>query len=204
MVKDTDIAWLAGLLDGEGCIGLWAQTSKPNSLLARVEIGMSDKATVDHAAKIILEFTGYKVPQSVRYNKLSALTKRPQWFFYAVKKEPTRDLLRALIPYLVTKRLEALLTLSVLERSTHIRAYRATELDLAAARLVKRLKRDCGEARVEAEQFLNQVIPNQVAEGTAQAVGSAEGLESRGPSPNGNDLHECPTTSVLRLVDAGR
>ena len=102
---------------------------------------MSDKVTIEHAAHLIFEATGYKVPQSARFQK-AGLSKRPQWFFYAVKKEATRDLLRLLVPNLITKRLEALLVLGYLERACQVRVYRATELDLAAARLVKKLKRD--------------------------------------------------------------
>ena len=62
-----------------------------------------------------------------------------------------------------------------------------------------------GRAIREAPALLtSEVILSQAAEGAAQADGSAEGAETTGPSPNGNDPHERPALGTIRDDDIVR
>lgn len=202
-VSETQIAWLAGLIDGEGCVHLALHHGKVG-ITARVEIRMTCQETINRAAEIIAALVREPPNRSHQYYKReSDWGTRVQWSLYVTKKSTVQCLLESLLPYLITKRLEAGVVLIYLSRACRVKQYRATEYDHMLRKLCSALKHGCGEAQADAEEILraSQVIPSQAGEGAAKAAGSPEGVQASDPSPNGNDRHECP--APLRLV-AGR
>jgi len=56
----------------------------------------------------------------------------------------------------------------------------------------------CGRGEARTKELLGQVIPSQAASGQS-STGDAEGVETRGLSPDNKDPHECPAPSSLRV-----
>ena len=104
-IKKTDIAWLAGILDGEGCI--WIHKSPPNpkkgeistKYYLSVRISMAHKKTIFHIQKIL------KFGNSIKRRKLK-LHYQTQ-YAWEVASLQALAFLKLIYPYLVTKRKEA-------------------------------------------------------------------------------------------------
>lgn len=47
MLKETDIAWFAGLFEGEGCVGYYVDKRNPNTGSVRLQIESTDKDIID-------------------------------------------------------------------------------------------------------------------------------------------------------------
>ena len=202
--SETEIAWLAGLLDGEGCVAVRRLSKSPSRQMvqASVELRMNCKETVDRAAVIVAALV-QEEPQrlSQKYaNPGASFAKRTQWGLKVIKKNTVQVLLEALYPYLVTKRLEAGVVLAFLARSAGSKVYRATAFDHMLCELSTQLKKGRGEARADAESVVRQVIPSQATVGSAQAEGAVEGVQTTRVTPKNNLAHEPPAT--LKLVQS--
>jgi hypothetical protein len=105
-MKETDIAWLAGLFDGEGCVySCW-----PKKKNVRVEIAMSHLPTLQHVQFL---FPGRFTSKVLGHGSLSV---RPQWT-WRLDTNGSRNFLRLLLPYLVTKREQARIAILMCDRS---------------------------------------------------------------------------------------
>lgn len=62
MIRTLDIAWLAGLLEGEGCFTIDMKKGKPASI--RLYLGMTDKEPVEKAARLIGKSIRLRMPKS--------------------------------------------------------------------------------------------------------------------------------------------
>jgi len=193
MIREIDIAWLAGIVDGEGCFHFAARKSKLTFIDCWLQVGMCHKETVDRVARLMSTLSEYKVCARFRrpYADPHGYARRDQWIAAVYQKRAMLRITRALLPYLVTKQLEARLVISFLERSISSGKYKATVLDRAMAEVAQKLKLGRGEAPAEANQLLGEVIPNQATVGKV----AVEGLQTRSVSPNNNPTHECPTPS---------
>ena len=106
MNRETDIAWLAGILDGEGCLEFAKATNprKPSRPMysARMHINMYDEAAITKAAAIM----------DAPPRKRSGVSKRglARWEVY-VWGTRLENILWEVLPYLTTKRPQALLLL---------------------------------------------------------------------------------------------
>jgi hypothetical protein len=214
---NTEIAWLAGLLDGEGCFYLASRNDKYATRNLRrtgeevtygpyaqircdIKLAMSCRETVTYAASLMVTIVGDDDAVSLFEEFRKVPRARPLWRAELHRQECVLKLLTTLRPYLVTKALEADLSIDCLLRrfdaSRERRNYKhADERDLLFTRLAKGLRNGCGEARAQALALLGQVTPSEAAEGN----GSAERLETRAPSPNSNEPHERPAPHLVAI-----
>ncbi len=193
MLKDTDIAWLAGIVDGEGSLVVFKDKRANRGINVHVTMNMVDLETIERVGRLFRAISGDKVP--VREKRpLSGFSRRLQFVVDVCSKRGCLRTLEALLPYLVTKKLQAQLICTILYRAVDVKKYQCSALDYATMDVIKRLKRDgCGEARVEAHQILGQVIPSQAVREPAPTAGNrTEGVETRSVSSNDNPTHECP------------
>lgn len=193
MFKETDIAWLAGTVDGEGSLVLFKDKRANRGINCHVTMNMTDFATIDRVGMIFREISGDRVP--VREKRpLSGFSKRLQFVVDVSSKNGCLRTLKALLPYLVTKRLQAMLCIEILTRAVGVRKYQCSELDYAMMATVKALKHhdEGGETRTLALALLGQVTPSQAVYGALSEGRQTEGVETRGVSSNNNPLHERP------------
>ena len=52
-LKIKDIAWLAGLMEGEGCFGSWRNGARKKRKMIRAVISMSDKDVIERVASLL-------------------------------------------------------------------------------------------------------------------------------------------------------
>lgn len=198
MPTDIQLAWLAGLLDGEGCIAFAKRTdyvSGRGRMLMRydVKLAMACEMTVRICFDLVADIIGddlVKVFKEKRRNERV----RPLWRCEISSKRGVYDLLTAVEPHLVTKRLEAQLCLRFLERSMCSKHYHADEFDVRLAEVATALRHGCGEARAEACELLGQVIPSQAVLGPESPYSGSrtEGVEATTVTPKENPSQECP------------
>ena len=202
-LSQTDLAWLAGIVDGEGCFSIKRPIVRQS--------GRRQGSRTSYQVWLVLCNTSRPMMERVR-SIMSAAGLRPQRLRKVWKgKKATRwqywldltrkhDLLRMtelLLPHLTAKRVEAEVVAWFLRRSCKARCYSATHLDRAVLESLSLVKRNGGEAPAELEDLLREVIPNQAVEGSdAVSEGATEGVETRSVSPNDNPIHECPAAHL--------
>lgn len=187
MLRERDIAWLAGVIDGEGCFLMNRSYNCKTSIIAYIAIQMTHRETMDRVAEMFSELAGREI--KVRTGKRQPKHRN----IYGVRAEARRDVLaicRALEPHLLTKWFECTLMRAYLERAARTAHYHPQPIDYTIMEAVRSLKHDCGEAQLrEFFELLRQVIPSQAV---AAATTPTEGVETRGVSANDNRLHERP------------
>lgn len=87
------IAYLAGIMDGEGTVALAKRSDRP-SLKPTLHVGMTDLA--------VLELLRATFGGSVRPKKVSAEHHKPQWV-WRVYNRMAVDCIKQMRPYLITK-----------------------------------------------------------------------------------------------------
>ena len=117
-MKETEIAWLAGLFDGEGCV--WSRWPKRANVLT--EIKMTHKKTVERVNEL---FPGRMVSGNL---SRGAFGKKDQWR-WSLDTLGTKKFLTLILPYLVTKKEEAKIVLLLCEQPSR------EARDVLAARL---------------------------------------------------------------------
>lgn len=204
MIKDTDIAWLAGIVDGEGCFSVkkpvvrrgtrtgttphtvWlvvCNTSRP----MMVQMHSIIEGLLGHAPRIRRVWKGKK---ATRY----------QYWINVAQKDDLLLITEALIPHLVAKKFEAECVRWFLKRQCSTRAYKRTEADKLVLEALSAVKRNGGEAPVEIVKMLRAVIPSEAflsSLSTDEIVDGDDGnerVETSRLSLNDNADHECPTT----------
>lgn len=98
MLTDTAKAYIAGIIDGEGCIAITRSGTHYN---IRVVI----KTTSEPLAKWLIESTG--LGQRIQYRKDKRKTERLPCFEWRVFSNQALSLLAAVYPYVVVKRQQA-------------------------------------------------------------------------------------------------
>lgn len=201
MKKDTDIAWLAGIVDGEGCFSIKMPVKRGTGRRCHqvwLVICNTSQAMVEHAADIIVS-VGAKRPSIRRVWKGKKATKWQFWLNIGAKN----DLLvvtEALLPHLTAKRVEAEVVAWFMRRACGQKAYKRTALDIAVLETLSVVKRHSGEAPAEVKDLLREVIPSEALRGTVSAkTGRKERVETQTGEPNNNPVHECPASSVRPL-----
>ena len=99
-LSETDKAYAAGIIDGEGCICIRHKRNQKN--VNSVDITMCERETIEYMAKLM----GSKVHTIVGEGTL----KRPR-YTTALHSQKARDFLVEILPYLRNKRAEATLFL---------------------------------------------------------------------------------------------
>ena len=133
-MKKTDLAYLAGIIDGEGCITI-TKTNTDRTLRYKLVIQVS---MVDKVPPLLAHFAfgGY----------LRLRDRNPKWkalWEWQIKSGDAIACLKDLLPYLRTKKAEAELALRFWEEKSHIPFQRTKEqlvLEEANYILMKSLK----------------------------------------------------------------
>jgi hypothetical protein len=198
MVKNSDIAWLAGIVDGEGCFSVKMPVVRGRGRHCHqvwLVICNTSKAMIDRATDIMCTL-GIKRPTIRRVWKGKKATCWQYWVNLCGKE----DLLlvtEALLPHLTAKRVEAEVVAWFLRRACMQRAYKRTALDKAALESLSAVKRNGGEVPAEVEDLLRAIIPSQAFRGTDSATsGLKEGVETRRMSPSNTSAQEPPAPST--------
>jgi hypothetical protein len=199
LVAETDLAWLAGIVDGEGCFSLKRpiirqtyQPGKRTSYQLWLVICNTSKSMIDRISKI-LDAAGVEYPKVRKVWKGKRAT-RWQYWIHVQKKHALLKITEALLPHLTAKRTEAEVVAWFLRRACRERCYRPTQLDVAVLGTMSQLKKNGGEAPADVIDILREVIPNQADSGTPSPGGwESEGVETRAVSSTDNPPHECPT-----------
>lgn len=114
-IELTDLAYLAGLIDGEGCIAI--QKSKQNgrpTYAINFKVTNSDPNIVDRVQSIML---GLGVNPYIREKNNQDRPEWKSWFdIYLTKGSNIQTVLRAVLPYLVGKRARAFIMLRYIDK----------------------------------------------------------------------------------------
>lgn len=99
---ETDKAWLAGIIDGEGCISIFARA---NFFVPSVKIANTNELLINNC-KRILEIGGieYCVRFNDRGNRKNA---KPSWELSLESRPRVIAVLNMVYPYLVSKKAQA-------------------------------------------------------------------------------------------------
>ena len=134
-MKRTDLAYIAGIIDGEGCISVWSVASKKDGAKRHnigVILDMSEKPAIELAQAL---FGGriYHYPPRGHSKPIS------RW---QVSGEKAEIMLRAIKPYLLVKRAQAEVALRLLSIHPRGRHYTPMErfLQEIDAKALKELK----------------------------------------------------------------
>lgn len=113
MASETELAYVAGLLDGEGTIAIAKQ--KPNSGSKSIKYILKIHITNTHLGVLLQcqkQFGGYICSKTHYYYRRKACY---EWVLLVSK---AKEFLKAILPYLVIKKEQAELGLSFLETRT--------------------------------------------------------------------------------------
>lgn len=190
---DIELAWLAGIIDGEGCFSVKRGRGAGRSHQLWLVLCNTSEAMILRVVRI-LDALGVK-HSNVR--KVWKGEKATRWQFWL---DVTRkhDLLRAteaVLPHLTAKKTEAEIAAWFLRRACAVNQYRASQLDRVMLDSMSAIKRNGGEAPADIAELIREVIPSQAVAGDRQADDqAAEGVETRSVSPTNNPTHECPAS----------
>jgi LAGLIDADG-like domain len=144
VVTDMEIGWLAGVIDGEGCISI-STDKKDNRLHAQVFLTNSNQEMLIKARRIMLEL-GVENPRlhlhSIGKSKFSHRSNVPCHRIYIGTAVGMRKLLQAIFPQLTSKRVQAELMLEFLKnRKGRSARVRFTGRDFEIAQLIREVNR---------------------------------------------------------------
>jgi hypothetical protein len=112
---DTDLAWMAGLIDGEGAIQIAKDYGTAVSVEMCEESGVRRCKEICDALKIHVEFYGLR-----KRRRRSRSNHRRGWLFKIARHSGVKAILEAVAPYLVVKKERAELMLEYVNRRIRI------------------------------------------------------------------------------------
>lgn len=184
-----DIAWLAGIVDGEGCFSVKNPIKRGNGRRCHqvwLVICNTSKPMMDRCKWIMEGLLGKSV--SMRKVWKGKKATRYQYWINIGHKADLLFITEELLPHLTAKRVEGEVIAWFLRRACAHRAYKRTALDIAVLESLSAVKRNGGEAPAEYVDLLSEVIPSEALKGN----GLRERVETRNLSPNNNGSHERP------------
>lgn len=194
MTTCTDIAWLAGIIDGEGCFSIKKSKARPNSRQIWIVMCNTSEPMMLRYNKILESLgVGHQPMRKVWKGEKAT---RWQFWVHVARKTEALKLTEALLPYLTAKKDEATIVAWYLRRACKHKAYKSNETELELLDMLKIIKSNGGEAPVDVRRRINEVIPSEATEGFS----SVERVETRNLSPNNNDSHERPAPSDFYLT----
>jgi len=199
-VNEVDIAWLAGIMDGEGCFSVkrpivrksGKARGKMTSYQLWVVICNTSKAMIDRVSRILTDVGVHHQP--IRRVWKGQKATRWQYWLHVAKKDDVLKITRILLPHLTAKKTEAEVVEWFLNRACQVKMYRQTKLDAVVLETMSVIKRNGGEAPAEVEAILREVIPSQATGGHRMADVLVEGVETRSVSSNNNPTQERPAS----------
>lgn len=143
MSKKTDLAYVAGIIDGEGSIGIYACPSKTSRGGFRYQLVISVASTNEWLPQRLKFMWG----GHIRFREYEHPKWSPVWTWRITHNLAT-NLLRSILPYLHLKRAEAKLAIIFqegrkqrrLERNSHKRTDAELAIEEAQSILMKELK----------------------------------------------------------------
>lgn len=171
MASDTDIAWLAGIVDGEGCFTVkrpirrksGENAGKRTSYQLWMVVCNTSKPMMDKMQSI-LETLGIE-HQPMRKVWKGARATRWQYWLHVAKKAQLLKLTKILLPYLVAKKHEALTVIWFLEKACKESNYRSSQFDQEILDALSLVKRNGGEVPAELANKFREIIPSQAWSG---------------------------------------
>ncbi len=126
-MKNTDLAYIAGIIDGEGCIRFTSNRNKDRTrrYYSLVEITMTKEFICQW---LHFAFGGYIYCKKIPDNKNWA----PQWRWY-VKRQDAYDFLKAIYPFLRIKKAQAELAIKLEESRIYHQRLRPMDFALQGA-----------------------------------------------------------------------
>jgi len=200
---NSDIAWLAGIVDGEGCFAvkrpIKRKSGKRQGSVTSYQLWMvicnTSRAMIERVVRVLAAAGVHHQP--VRRVWKGKKATRWQFWIHVARKQDLLRLTEILLPHLTAKRDEAEIVLWYLKRACLDQQHRTTPVEMAVLDSMSEIKRNGGEAPAEVAAMLREVIPSQAVPGHRPADGGgAEGVETRSVSPNDNPTQECPATTV--------
>lgn len=195
----NDLAWLAGIVDGEGCFSVkrairrksGARKGSWTSYQLWLVVCNTSRPMVERIEQI-LEANGVKHQPTRKVWKGKKATRWQFWIHVAAKHELLR-VTELLLPHLTAKRDEAEIVVWFLKRACQVKSYRASPLEKTILDSMSLIKRNGGEAPAEIRAMLREVIPSQATTGSRPAVdGVVEGVETTRVSPSNTPSQELP------------
>lgn len=114
MYKNEDLAYIAGLIDGEGYLGIFRTSSKTKHLQSIIVIGLQSKETIDFVQSI---FHG-----SINTSYTPSAQRAGMYYWKLYSKERQKEFLSLLLPYLKAKKDVALILLQYLDRGPRVKS----------------------------------------------------------------------------------
>jgi len=110
LTHNERLAYLAGIIDGEGCIGAWNRRAKSDGRKRQAELTIRVSMTTPYAVKLLHETFGGSPFAECRHKG-----NRKQTFAWVVVHRKAEAAIRALLPYLREKRAQADVALAMVE-----------------------------------------------------------------------------------------
>jgi len=107
-MKDTDWAYLAGLIDGEGCISTVHTNPRNGQFNAKIAIVNTDKTVLDWIVKTFA--VGNVYPRRLR------LPMKQSWRWQLAAGSSVSRILNGVYPYLIIKKDQAVLAIELCSR----------------------------------------------------------------------------------------
>ena len=160
MVSDVDTAWLAGIVDGEGCFSvkrpIRRKSGKRVGSVTSYQLWMvicnTSKPMVDRVAQVFAALGVHHQPVR-RVWKGKRATRWQYWIHVARKRDMLR-LTRALLPYLTAKKAEAEVVDWYLSRSCRVPVYKTHSDEAAVLDSMSVIKRNGGESTPATRRLL--------------------------------------------------
>jgi len=201
MVRDVDIAWLAGIVDGEGS---FSSRFVPNRRFGIINHFILCNTNMDMMRRVewILNNLGIDFILMPGRHKAKAGEKlhyKLQDRLEVLKKDHLLVFAKVMLPYLIAKRAEAEVLIHFLEVKCQVAAYQHKPSDGIVVMAMRSLKRNCGEPLPGLMKSVQRAIPSQAVPGCQSGMG-AEGVETRLVSSNNNPVHERPASQCSNGV----
>lgn len=135
-MDNTKLAWLAGIIDGEGSIACYVAVQKNNLVMHNcVAITNSDPDIMAESNRIVTELIGHSV---VNYVKDKSAVNYLAWQIQIQNRKDVIKLLTSVEPYLIGKKAQAQLLLTI--NKNHRKGERITKVEQEAIAILKRMK----------------------------------------------------------------
>ena len=135
MVKATDIAWLSGIIDGEGCV--YARQISIRGLTFRITIETVSETMIDKVRDVLNQCdVDYRIEPPIWRKNSTRFALRLK----VDRKQAVHKLCNLILPYSVVKKPELVLIKSYIDKAIGI-YYSATEEDLNILTKLKELKK---------------------------------------------------------------
>lgn len=92
------IAWAAGIIEGEGCLGLYQDNRRPSTYTVKIQVESTDKFVVDKVQEIF----GGNIYENNAPSKLPKYKK--SWRWLVSNKQGVKQILTTIYPYLSPRR----------------------------------------------------------------------------------------------------